>query len=218
MIGDGGMESEREGAGGVVFRDMTLLLLLTLLAVIVVLLTFFNPPVEAENARAPGGLRFWCEWPQEIDADVDMWVRAPQGSPIGYSNKGNEYADLIRDDLGHYRDISNNNEELIVSRGILPGEWILNLHYYRYQGPGQDAPVAVHCWAEMSNTKQEAVAVLVDRTATLERANQELTVFRFRVTDDGTLIPESVNDRFLALRSAAPAAPQEVAFRFGQGR
>ena len=72
-----------------------------------------------------------ANWPPDMDSDVDLWVQAPGDMPVGYSNKGGAVFNLLRDDLGQQLDLSGLNYESSYSRGIVPGEYTVNLHLYR---------------------------------------------------------------------------------------
>ena len=60
-------------------------------------------------------------WPGDMDADVDLWVKAPDDIPVGYSNKGGAIFNLLRDDLGKTLDLSSINHESAYSRGVAAG-------------------------------------------------------------------------------------------------
>ena len=34
-----------------------------------------------------------------VDVDIDLWVKAPDDIPVGYSNQGGLFFNLLRDDL-----------------------------------------------------------------------------------------------------------------------
>ena len=70
-------------------------------------------------------------WPDQLDSDVDLWVQAPGDVPVGYSNKGGAIFNLLRDDLGQRADATGMNYEVSYSRGIPPGEYMVNVHLYR---------------------------------------------------------------------------------------
>ena len=63
--------------------------------------------------------------------------------PVGFPNKGNEVVNLLRDDLGLFQDLTDINYEIVYSRGIVPGEWIVNVQAYRLEDPIQPVPVQV---------------------------------------------------------------------------
>ena len=117
--------------GSTVFRDVIMLALLGFVAIVVLLLPHLNPPVKAEeSAVPPGNVIVEVRWPDEVDADVDLWVEAPSDVPVGYSNLGGLVFDLLRDDRGHDTDVSALNYEVAYSRGAPAGEYTVNLHLY----------------------------------------------------------------------------------------
>src|SRR4029450_10043412 len=83
-----------------VWLDTALLLLGGFVLMTVLMLTVINPPAKsAETAGepSPGNVIVEAKWAENIDADVDLWVRAPSDKPVGYSNKGGRYFNLLRD-------------------------------------------------------------------------------------------------------------------------
>ena len=196
------LDAEREDASGTVFRDAILLSLLGLMLVIVILLQYFNPPTQESSSEPPGNVIVEIEWPNEMDTDIDLWVQAPKDKSVGYSNKGNAVLNLLRDDVGARQDISNVNHEITYSRGVLPGEYIVNLHYYAdHTGNAGRAKVPVHVWVSVKANSQASPRVIVDRRLTMERVGQEKTAFRFRLSESGGLVPGSITERFKALRT-----------------
>ena len=123
---------EIENDGSVVFRDVILLALTGFIFMVVLLLPFVNPPTENENnTDPPGNVIVELFWDNDRDVDIDLWVKAPDDIPVGYSNKGGLFFNLLRDDLGKYKDNSPINYEVSYSRGISEGNYIANLHLYR---------------------------------------------------------------------------------------
>ena len=84
-----------------------------------------------------------ANWPPDLDSDVDLWVQAPGDVPVGYSNKGGAVFNLLRDDLGQQLDLSGLNYESSYSRGIVPGEYTVNVHLYRNRAAVAAVPVTV---------------------------------------------------------------------------
>jgi hypothetical protein len=70
-------------------------------------------------------------WPDAADTDVDLWVQGPGDVPVGYSNKGGRLFNLLRDDLGLQSDAAKINYESSFSRGIVEGEYVINVHLYK---------------------------------------------------------------------------------------
>lgn len=145
----------------------------------------------------PGNLIVTIEWPDDIDADVDLWVKAPGQTPVGYSNKGGLIFDLVRDDLGFHRDVTKRNWEISYTRGLPDGEYVFNLHLYRDRL--NSAPFPVEMMVTIRNDKGVTTNIF-HQTVTLLRQGQELTVMRLS-TKDGRLVSGSINDLPKPLRS-----------------
>ena len=124
-----------------VFRDVIMLALLGFVTIVILLLPHINPPTVAEaTTDPPGNVLVEVRWPDEFDSDVDLWVQAPGDLPVGYSNTGGDVFNLLRDDLGHSKDVTNVNYEVAYSRGTPAGEYTVNLHLYRNNaGPFRSA-------------------------------------------------------------------------------
>ena len=134
-----------EDAAGTVFRDVVLLALVGFVAVVVMLLPQLTPPgaKTADDVIPPGNLIVEVRWPDEVDADIDLWVQAPGDVPVGYSARGGAVFNLLRDDLGIRADVTGLNYETSYWRGILPGEYTVNLHLYRKPSKADRIPATV---------------------------------------------------------------------------
>lgn len=184
-------EFDEEQAAGTVFRDVLLLALIGFIAMVVMLLPHLHKAKrEAEDHKAPGNVIVEMHWPSDRPYDVDLWVKAPGGGPVGFWNQGNRIFNLLRDDLGADGDATNENYEISYSRGIPAGEYIVNAHMYGPLPAGQIIPVTVVVSVRKSfdTTNQ-----LLKSTVVLSSHNQEETVFRFRLTGEGELVKGSVS-------------------------
>jgi hypothetical protein len=198
-----GLDQFGEEDSGTVFRDTIMLALAGFVSVVVLLLPHINPQAkQAEQVgdKAPGNVIVEIQWPDGIDADVDLWVEAPGDRPVGYSNKAGKYFNLLRDDLGKPLDVTNLNYEVAYTRGTPGGDYIVNLHLYRAIATA--LPINVQVVASLRATAQGESQPLVTTTAPLFRVGQELTAIRFRLDSKGHLIPGSVNSIFKPIRSA----------------
>ena len=89
----------------VVFRDLILLTLTGFMSMVILLMPFIQPPSETENSSVPpGNVIVELFWDNDRDVDIDLWVKAPEDIPVGYSNQGGLFFNLLRDDLGKYKD------------------------------------------------------------------------------------------------------------------
>ena len=184
---------------GIVFRDFSLLTVLGFVAMVVWLLPHINPPAESSEADPPGNLIVAITWP-EGDTDVDVWLTGPgELNSVGYSNKGGVLFNLLRDDLGDMPDATPLNYENAYSRGVVPGEYIINVHCYRCP----IVPQLVHVEVSINDGKSRKGTRPVASTRLELTANgQEKTAFRFRLDGAGKVEPDSLNAVFRPLRAA----------------
>jgi hypothetical protein len=183
-----------EDVNGTVFRDVITLALCGFVAVVILLLPHLNPKQEAQAAVAsavPGNVMVEARWADELDTDVDLWVQAPGDVPVGYSNKSGVIFNLLRDDLGRNADPTQLNYEVSYSRGVPPGEYAVNLHMYRNKS--KVSPVKVTIVTSVKKPNSESAKQILTSSVDLMVENQETTVYRFKLTDAGELVPGSVN-------------------------
>jgi hypothetical protein len=145
---------------------------------------------ETEDHKAPGNVIVEMHWPSEMYVDVDLWVRAPRSTPVGFWNQGNDIFNLLRDDLGMEGDATNENYEISYSRGIRPGEYIVNVHMYGIVPTGIVVPVTV---VVSVKAKYDTTRQILKTTVKLRERNQEETAYRFRLTAEGDLVEGSVS-------------------------
>lgn len=186
---------------GTVFRDVIMLALAGFVALVIILLPHLNPPGEkkAEDTEPPGNVIVEMRWPDAIDSDVDLWVQAPGDMPVGYSNKGGAIFNLLRDDLGKRADATGINYEVSYSRGIPPGEYTVNIHFYR--NTSRITPIPVTVVTSVKRDPGESAKQLLASKVNLGREGQELTVYRFALDGQGNLVPGSVHSLHRPLRS-----------------
>ncbi|HFD15930.1 MAG TPA: hypothetical protein ENJ38_06460 [Rhodospirillales bacterium] len=190
-----------EDDSGTVFRDVIMLALAGFVAVVILMLPHLNPPgaKQSEDSEPPGNVIVEIRWPDEIDADVDLWVEAPGDVPVGYSNKGGLVFNLLRDDLGKRADATGMNYEVSYSRGIPPGEYAVNVHLYRNVAKVYPIPVTVV--TSVKRNAQESAKQLLASKVELTREGQEITVYRFKLDEYGRLQPGSVHSLQKPLRA-----------------
>lgn len=190
-----------EDSGDTVFRDVIFLALAGFVAIVLLLLPFINPPAKADaEVESPGNVIVEIRWPDEVNADVDLWVEAPGDVPVGYSNQSGMIFNLLRDDLGLKNDVTALNYETTYSRGIPSGEYTINLHLYR--SASQYLPLTVTVVVSLKPDKTSSAKQILVTKKTLLSVGQELTVYRFSLDESGRLITGSVHDLPRPLRNA----------------
>ena len=199
-------EPAEDADGAIVFRDLITLALAGFVVCVILILPHINPAKAVprpEGQEPPGNVVVELRWPDPIDADLDLWVQAPGDVPVGYSNKGGRLFNLLRDDLGHRGDVSGLNYEVAYSRGIVPGEYVVNVHLYRDNSNA--LPIPATLVVSVKHSVGESARQILARTIELEREGEERTVFRFRLDERGGLVAGSVHDLELPLRARRPS-------------
>jgi len=191
-----------DDSSGTIFRDVIMLALMGFVVIVVLLLPHINPSKLKQNidVNPPGNVIVEIRWPDDFDTDVDLWVQGPGDVPVGYSNKGGILFNLLRDDIGHTSDVTKINYENTFSRGIVEGEYIINLHLYRDQS--DMLPIEVIVVVSVKVDQDAGTKQILVRTVELTTVGEELTVFRFELNKHGKLDQESVHDLPKSLRSA----------------
>ncbi len=189
-----------DDSGSTVYRDVIFLALAGFVAMVLLLLPHLNPPATAdEGTPAPGNVIVEISWPNQTDADVDLWVEAPGDVPVGYSNKGGLIFNLLRDDLGGQSDVTEINYEVSYSRGVPAGDYTVNIHLYRDMSGQLPLPVSVS--VSVKPTAQVSAKRILTTRIDLLHQGQEITAFRFSLDKKGGLVAGSVHDLPRALRS-----------------
>ena len=188
-----------------VWRDLTLTIAGLLLIVIILILPFINPPSKkaSEDITIIENVIVQISWPNEKDVDVDLWCQAPGDTPVGYSNQGALVFNLMRDDLGTlYQDPLDINFEECRGRGIVPGEYAVNIHLFSVYGMSSKLPVPVSIVVSIKPSSRQPMAPLLTAKVSLNYVGEEITVFRFRLEQNGELVPGSAHNLFKPLRAA----------------
>ena len=73
------------------------------------------------------------------------------------------------------------NQEVVTLRAVVPGEYIVNIHYYATK---TEQPVDVNVKVEKVNPQLE---VIYYGTIILEKKGVEKTATRFNISQDGTV-------------------------------
>jgi len=135
-------------------------------------------------------------WPVHDASDIDIWVQDPAGNLISFKDKAKGLTHIDRDDLGHSGDKYTlpdgrvieyeYNQEIVTIRGFIPGEWIINLHYYNKRS---EAPTPAAVRIDKLNP---SVVTVFNKTFILKKHWEEVTVIRFEMKANGEMI--DVND------------------------
>lgn len=127
------------------FRTAYIDLLINLLTgtvVLFILTTLLIAPItkNSDGIKKNADYVITLEWPNELDCDVDLWIRDPKNNIVSYRFLEAGLMYFERDDMGKRRSIYEidgkevvidpDNKEFVTLRGTFPGEYIVNLHVY----------------------------------------------------------------------------------------
>ena len=135
----------------------------------------------------------------EIDCDVDLWVRNPEGQIVYWRSKENALMNIERDDVGTRNDkFTNANGEVIDAnedkeywylRALMPGEYTANLHLYAclkgtvyLSGPISIPSLPVEVRLTKLNPKSKLVE---NKSIIFDTIWQEKTAFNFTINASG---------------------------------
>jgi hypothetical protein len=131
------------------------------------------------------------DWPDNHPDDLDLFVQDPVGNVVWYRHREAGFLTLDRDDRGGGNDFivvngkkipSPIREEVVTVRGIVPGEYTVNVVHFQAT-TGQ--PVAATVKVQKLNP---SVQVIFDDKLTLDHTGDEKTALRFRLDAEGKVI------------------------------
>ena len=180
------------------FTDLLFNVLLGFVFLFFLTILFINPIMKLGNVNLKAEYIITIEWNDNLPDDVDIWVRDPNGETVSYLKKDAGWLHLDRDDQGIINDkVTINgkdhsypiNREVVTLRGIIPGEYIVNLYLYDNKS---NIPIDVKLIIEKVNPSLKLVYF---NNATLAHKDSELTIARFNLDSGGgfsSLIAENI--------------------------
>ena len=170
------------------FIDLLFNALLGFTFLFLVSVMFMNPQARKGRVDLKAEYIISVTWPDQLADDIDLWVQDPIGETVSYLRKDAGWLHLDRDDRGEINDtilvdgkelIYPINQEVVTIRGIIPGEYIVNLYYYT---AAQTRPVEALVKVEKVNPTLKTVFV---RKVMMAEQDDEQTVVRFTLDRQG---------------------------------
>ena len=173
------------------FYDMLFNMLIAFVFCFIVALLAMNPKaLKAGDIPTKAEFIVNVSWPDHNPDDIDTWVQDPVGNLVWYRAREAGLMHLDRDDRGMQGDVivvdgkqveNPLNQEVVTIRGIEPGEFTVNVHYFK-SGDGQPVEVTV----SIIKVNPRADVVFYGQR-TLARPGDEATAARFTVLPDGSV-------------------------------
>jgi hypothetical protein len=159
-----------------------------------------NPETKEGKIDTKAEYIITLSWPDSHPDDIDLYAEDPLGNIVWYHEREAGFMVLDRDDRGglnnsitvNGRKVANPiRQETISIRGILAGEYTVNVNYYLATQP---APVPVTVKIEKVNPHVEVVSY---DTVMLDHMGQEKTAARFKIAANGDILDVSHRDKSL---------------------
>ena len=176
-----------------IFRDITLLALSGFISIVILLLPWLNFQIKDIEIKEPvGSMIFELFWSEKIDADLDLWVRGPHDTAVGYAQPSGQVFNLLRDDRGLTADHTPLNYEISFTRGILIGEYQANVHLFKHNK--SKTPIEATIIASLVTPDRGYRKELLGRKVILNVEGKEKTVLRFKLDNNFKIVEGSVNN------------------------
>lgn len=173
------------------FTDLLFNTLIGFVLLFFVAIIFLNPEKKHATIDLEAEYVITVTWADNSPDDIDTWIEDPAGGVTWFRNRNAGLVHLDRDDRGMLNDtiefdgrkIANPlNQEVVAIRGVVPGEFTVNVHYYETE---TNTPVKVSVRVAKVNPVYQIVFY---DTIELDRKGIEKTAVRFTVASDGSII------------------------------
>lgn len=170
------------------FTDLLFNALLGFVFLFLMSVLLINPPAEQGKIDPKAEYILTITWPEESPDDVDTWVESPSGEVLWFRQPAVGLMHLDRDDRGMANDqiVVNGqslrnplNQEVITLRGVEPGEYTVNLHYYQSHSRN-----AIDVQVQLAKVNPSLQVAYYGSTH-LPRAGSEKTALRFSIDSRG---------------------------------
>ena len=187
-----GAKAATAGRGGAdPFVDLLFNSLLGFVLLFFLAIVFLNPAEDEGKVDLDAQYVVTVTWPDNSPDDIDTWIQDPEGNVAWFRNKSAGLVHLDRDDRGMMNDtleidgktiVNPLNQEVAAIRGLVRGEYIVNLHYY-----ASESALPVEASVRVARVNPVYEIVYYGRV-TLPEQGAEKTAVRFTLASDGSVV------------------------------
>jgi len=177
---------------GTSFLDLLFNILLLFFAMFILSYTQIRIEESKANLKTKAEFVITLTWDSNNIDDVDLWIRDPLDNVMFFRKLHIGMMHLDRDDRGKANDtitlpngttvVCPINQEIATIRGIVPGEWIINIHMYNKKDT-KPANVEVKM-VKLNPTFTE----IFTKRLVMAKSKEEITIARFTMTISGEVI------------------------------
>ena len=203
------MDSNVRFKSSIGFIDLLFNILLGFAFLFIVAFLLIKPEAKKKDFDRRAEFVIILEWNHDALDDIDLHVQDPTGDRVSFRLPRVNFMHLDKDDLGTRNDTIINadgtestveiNREVITIRGIIPGEYIVNAHYYSIRQYGIETIERGETFVRVPKPDGLTVKVELHKVTPYKilwageksfvSKGQEETFLRFRIDKDGNIIP-----------------------------
>ena len=201
------MDSNVRFKSSIGFIDLLFNILLGFAFLFIVAFLLIKPEAKKKDFDRRAEFVIILEWNHDALDDIDLHVQDPTGDRVSFRLPRINFMHLDKDDLGTRNDTIVNadgtestveiNREVVTIRGIMPGEYIINAHYYSTRQYGnvnigetfrkeEDAKVLT---VKVELHKVTPYKIMWAGEKIFVSKGQEETFLRFKLDKDGNIVP-----------------------------
>ena len=190
------------------FTDLLFNILVGFAFLFIIAFILIKPEAKKQDFERKAEFVVVMEWDHDQPDDIDLYVQDPTKSKVHFRLPITNFMYLDKDDLGFANDIVKNvdgtitkvniNREVVTIRGIIPGEYIINAHYYsarKWTGQtlstnivGKGKPTGKKLTVKIELHKVDPYKIWWIGEKTFTHRGQEETFVRFTIDQDGKLV------------------------------
>ena len=190
------------------FTDLLFNILVGFAFLFIIAFLLIKPEAKKEDFERKAEFVVVLEWDHDQPDDIDLYVQDPTNSKVHFRLPITNFMYLDKDDLGFANDIVKNidgtitkvniNREVVTIRGIIPGEYIINAHYYsarKWTGQTlstniveKGRPTGKNLTVKIELHKVNPYKIWWIGEKTFTHRGQEETFVRFTIDQDGKLV------------------------------
>ena len=183
----------RKYSNNLAFTDLLFNLLIGFTSLLLIAFLLINPIAEEGKIDPRSEFMITSSWDDESSIDIDLWVKGPDDTIVGFPSKDGRYMVLERDDLGDTNDlIQLNGDTILIKRNletlsinaIVPGEYIVTVHNYSTSVSNENEEYPTPVTIDIMD--MNPFSLDMSRTVKV-KLKEEVPVFSFMVDEDGNI-------------------------------
>ena len=185
------------------FTDLLFNILVGFAFLFIIAFLLIKPEAKKKDFDRNAEFVVVMEWDKEAKGDIDLYVEDPLGAKCSFRQTVANFMHLDKDDLGSANDTVVNadgtvstvkiNREVITIRGIIAGEYTINVHYYSERdysrvGNAMRKKKSKEVTVKIELHKVNPYTIMWIGEKNFRGKGQEETFVRFRLDKDGTVL------------------------------